>query len=58
MQLVKPKTQHHPTLNQHSSAAYNSWNLQYILSKKFKICENIKIKRIKGCITDKALADI
>ena len=26
--------------------------------EKAKICEKIKIKRIKSCITDKALADI
>ena len=62
IQLVKPKTKSHQTL---TSDKYTYGEMLHITNdisnttfrKKDKICKEIKIKRIKGCTAEEALAD-
>ena len=57
IQLVKSKTKLHPTLTS-DKYAYCEVISPIQTFENAKICEENKIKRIKGCIAGKALADI
>ena len=57
IQLVKSKTKHHPTFTS-DKYAYGEVISPIQNFEDAKICEEIKIKTIKGCIADNALADI